>query len=406
MTYDEPGELFDRWRQGRTGYPIVDAGMRQLRATGWMHNRVRMIVASFLVKDLHVEWQHGARHFMQWLVDGDLASNQHGWQWTAGCGTDAAPCFRVFNPITQGKKFDPDGTYVRQWVPELADADGPARPGRPDRRPRRGAPRGARPLGEDPPMTDLLVPARFRGPASSGNGGWTAGALAELLDHDVPADHAARWPTVQVTLRRPPPLDTPLPVVDGTASDPSGEVVASAEVVERDLTAVEAVDLATATTAAASYAGLRSHPFPTCFACGTGREEGDGLRIFPGRVDDDGDGRARVAAPWTPHPTQAEDWHEYTDDHRRASLAVTWAALDCVGGWAGDLEERLMVLGRMTARVDALPEVGEPHVVVGGARGSEGRKTFTASTLYDAGGRVVAVAEHTWFAVDPAAFNG
>ena len=130
------------------------------------------------------------------------------------------------------------------------------------------------------------------------------------------------------------------------------------------------------------------------------------MRIFPGRVDDDGDGRARVAAPWTPHPTQAEDWHEYTDDHRRASLAVTWAALDCVGGWAGDLEERLMVLGRMTARVDALPEVGEPHVVVGGARGSEGRKTFTASTLYDTGGRVVAVAEHTWFAVDPADFNG
>ena len=128
MTYDEPGELFDRWRQGRTGYPIVDAGMRQLRATGWMHNRVRMIVASFLVKDLHVEWQHGARHFMQWLVDGDLASNQHGWQWTAGCGTDASPYFRVFNPITQGKKFDPDGSYVRQWVPELADAKDPHEP--------------------------------------------------------------------------------------------------------------------------------------------------------------------------------------------------------------------------------------------------------------------------------------
>ena len=88
-----------------------------------MHNRVRMIVASFLVKDLHLEWQHGARHFMHWLVDGDLASNQHGWQWTAGCGTDAAPYFRVFNPITQGRKFDPDGGYVRRWVPELADVD-------------------------------------------------------------------------------------------------------------------------------------------------------------------------------------------------------------------------------------------------------------------------------------------
>jgi len=120
MAYDEPGEQLEAWREGRTGFPIVDAGMRQLRAVGWMHNRVRMIVASFLVKDLHLEWQHGARHFLHWLVDGDLASNQHGWQWTAGCGTDAAPYFRVFNPTTQGAKFDPDGAYVRRWVPELA----------------------------------------------------------------------------------------------------------------------------------------------------------------------------------------------------------------------------------------------------------------------------------------------
>ncbi len=121
MRYDEPDERLAAWKEGRTGFPIVDAGMRQLRATGWMHNRVRMIVASFLVKDLHLEWQHGARHFMQWLVDGDLASNQHGWQWTAGCGTDASPYFRVFNPTTQGRKFDPDGAYVRRWVPELAE---------------------------------------------------------------------------------------------------------------------------------------------------------------------------------------------------------------------------------------------------------------------------------------------
>ncbi len=121
MDYDDPGDRFDAWRDGRTGYPLVDAGMRQLRAEGWMHNRVRMVVASFLVKDLHIEWQHGARHFMHWLVDGDLASNQHGWQWTAGTGTDAAPYFRVFNPIEQGKKFDPDGVYIRRWVPELRD---------------------------------------------------------------------------------------------------------------------------------------------------------------------------------------------------------------------------------------------------------------------------------------------
>jgi deoxyribodipyrimidine photo-lyase len=123
MEYDEPGSRFLAWCEGRTGYPIVDAGMRQMRSLGWMHNRVRMIVASFLVKDLHVEWQHGARHFMHWLVDGDLASNQHGWQWTAGSGTDPAPYFRIFNPVTQGEKFDPDGVYVRRWVPELAGLD-------------------------------------------------------------------------------------------------------------------------------------------------------------------------------------------------------------------------------------------------------------------------------------------
>ena len=123
MEYDEPGSTFAAWCEGRTGFPIVDAGMRQLRSVGWVHNRVRMIVASFLVKDLHLEWQHGARHFMRWLVDGDLASNQHGWQWTAGCGTDPAPYVRIFNPITQGERFDPDGAYVRRWVPELAELD-------------------------------------------------------------------------------------------------------------------------------------------------------------------------------------------------------------------------------------------------------------------------------------------
>jgi len=98
--------------------------MRQLLAEGWMHNRLRMIVASFLTKDLHLPWWWGAKHFMTHLVDGDLASNQHGWQWTAGCGTDAAPYFRVFNPTSQGEKFDPKGDYVRRWVPELGDITG------------------------------------------------------------------------------------------------------------------------------------------------------------------------------------------------------------------------------------------------------------------------------------------
>ncbi len=132
LSYDRPGAQLEAWQEGRTGFPIVDAGMRQLRATGWVHNRVRMIVASFLVKDLHVEWQHGARHFLHWLVDGDLASNNHGWQWVAGSGTDASPFFRVFNPTTQGKKFDPRGDYVRRWVEELSDPEQVPDPHDPD----------------------------------------------------------------------------------------------------------------------------------------------------------------------------------------------------------------------------------------------------------------------------------
>ncbi len=112
-------DLLEAWQRGRTGYPIVDAGMRQLWATGWMHNRVRMIVASFLVKDLMIPWQRGATWFLDTLVDADLGNNSASWQWVAGCGTDAAPYFRIFNPVLQGKKFDPDGAYVRRWVPEL-----------------------------------------------------------------------------------------------------------------------------------------------------------------------------------------------------------------------------------------------------------------------------------------------
>ena len=244
-------------------------------------------------------------------------------------------------------------------------------------------------------MSPLLIPARFRGPASSGNGGWTCGALAAHVAA-TPAD------AVTVRLRMPPPLDTELDVTeqDGvTVASVDGRPVAEARLADRPLTEVPPVDAGTARAAEPAYPGLRSHPFPTCFACGTGREPGDGLRIFPGPA---GDG---TAATWTPDPSVAEDWHEYADHDRRASLPVTWAALDCIGGWAGDLtEERPFVLGTMTARVDALPVIGEEHVVVGALRGTDGRKTFTASTLYDSDGRVVATAEHVWIRIDPQDF--
>ncbi len=126
LRYDDPGETFTAWQEGRTGFPFVDAGMRQLLREGWVHNRVRMVVASFLVKDLHVHWRHGARHFLHHLRDGDVGSNAHGWQWVAGTGTDPSPYFRVFNPVTQGERFDPDGDYVRRYVPELAHIAGAA----------------------------------------------------------------------------------------------------------------------------------------------------------------------------------------------------------------------------------------------------------------------------------------
>jgi deoxyribodipyrimidine photo-lyase len=153
---------FVAWCHGMTGYPIVDAGMRELLGIGWMHNRLRMIVASFLVKDLHLPWQWGARHFMQHLVDGDLASNSHGWQWVAGTGTDAAPYFRIFNPTTQSEKFDPAGDYIRHWVPELRHLAGASvhQPGT------------SRPDSYPPPMVDhaaerLEALARYRSVTSS-----------------------------------------------------------------------------------------------------------------------------------------------------------------------------------------------------------------------------------------------
>jgi len=247
----------------------------------------------------------------------------------------------------------------------------------------------------------LLVPARFNGPARSANGGFTAGALAER----VPGlDGGLLGVPVQVTLRRPPPLGTAMSVEDregATVLSSAGETVAEAVPVDVDLPPVEQVAADVAAEAMLGYPGLSRHPFPTCFSCGPERAEGDGLRIFPGPV---GGERGFVASVWVPRAADAES-SDLVDAVQRCGIATTWAALDCVGGWSEDLEGRPCVLGRMTARVDALPVVEEPHVVVGRHLGADGRKSFTASTLYDSDGRVVGAARHTWIQVDPAAFN-
>lgn len=234
-------------------------------------------------------------------------------------------------------------------------------------------------------MSDVVIAARFNGPARSGNGGYTCGAVADQVA-------LAPGRVAEVTLRLPPPLETPMSLTvsgESVTLRDGEDVVAEARSVDTDLATVDRVDAQVAADAMLGYPGLRKHPFPTCFVCGPDRAEGDGLRIFPGPV---GSERGHVASLWVPAESQI-------------GVPVTWAALDCVGGWSGDLEGRPSVLGRMTARVDALPVVGDPHVVVGRHLGDDGRKSFTASTLYDADGRVVATARHTWIQVDPALFN-
>lgn len=246
-------------------------------------------------------------------------------------------------------------------------------------------------------MSTLTIATRFRGPARSGNGGYTAGSLAERVR--TPTER----PTIEVTLRQPPPLETALAVRrrgDLTLLAHRDLTVAEARVVGDEPHPVEAVPADVAAAAMGRYRGLTWHPFPGCFTCGTDRDEGDGLQIYPGEVAED-----VVASLWVPHRAFAESGDLLDTGLERVGVGTTWAALDCVGGWSEDLEGRPSVLGRITARVDALPVVGEPHVVVGRRLRGEGRKTFTASTIYDTDGRVVATAEHVWIHVDPADFN-
>ena len=189
----------------------------------------------------------------------------------------------------------------------------------------------------------------------------------------------------------------PLPVTDGVAADATGAPVAQARVVDGDPTPPAYVDPATAEAASSDYPGFDQHPFPTCFSCGTARE--DGLRIFPGPT-----GEHSVAGTWTPQADLISDFHVYEDPQPCASLASTWSAIDCAGGWASDFGPRLMVLGRMTARVHALPELGHRHVVVGEMREQSGRKSYAATGLYTDDGKLVAAAEQVWISVESADF--
>ncbi|MGC9668914.1 hypothetical protein ACNTMW_20440 [Planosporangium sp. 12N6] len=222
----------------------------------------------------------------------------------------------------------------------------------------------------------MIIPARFNGPPDSANGGYTAGVLA----------HYVASPTgTEVTLRQPPPLATPLDVdADGATIDvyDGDRLIASASPLPADAAPqpVPAVSWAEAMAVSETYPGRTGHPFPTCYVCGPQRPPGDGLRLFPGRLPD-----GRTAAPWVVPPD--------------VEPAVMWAALDCPGGWAIPLEHRPYVLGRMAARVDALPAAGDGCVVTGALVAQEGRKAHVVSTVYGPDGTVLALSRATWIAL-------
>jgi hypothetical protein len=236
-----------------------------------------------------------------------------------------------------------------------------------------------------PDAPAVTVDTRFAGPPGSANGGYVAGRLAALV---------RETPVVQVTLRQPPPLCTRLDVTvegDVTALTFGGAVIVEARPAELSHDVVDPVGFDEATSAMAAYAGLVQHPFPGCFVCGVDRVAPDGLCLRPGPPPGH---PGTVATTWLPDPT-------LTDAGGVVLPEMVWAALDCPGGWSVDLVGRPMVLGRMTAAVDARPHAGDRCVVVGRELGTEGRKTFTMTTAYDGDGRVLGRAEATWIAVDP-----
>lgn len=250
--------------------------------------------------------------------------------------------------------------------------------------------------GRDNGRVTITITPRYRGPATSGNGGYTAGVLATKSGLEPVGTSAESSAHTSVRLRTPPPLDTPmdLDIIAGSALLRCGDVVV-AEATKRPLTinAVPRVSYGDALAASASYAGLVRHPFPTCFVCGTEREPGDGLRLFPGRV-----APGHTACAWVPDPSIA-------DADGCVPAEMLWAALDCPGGWTAEIEGRPMVLGTMTARLDRLPTVGERCVVVGALLGADGRRADTATTAYGADGAVLGVAHAVWIEIDADAFN-
>jgi hypothetical protein len=233
------------------------------------------------------------------------------------------------------------------------------------------------------PMQRIAIPSRFCGPPSSGHGGYVCGKVAGALDGPA-----------TVTLRKPPPLDTPmaLEVSDGSARLLQGDVlVAEAEPGEVALDVPEPVTFEQAADAARSYPGFQYHPFPTCFVCGPQRDEGDGLRVFPTQIA----GRRLVAAPWTPAETLG--------DRSGVEPEFLWAALDCPGGWsrgALDVEQGTAVLGRLTAEILGSAPTREPLVVVGWPLQTERRKSYAGTAIFDAGGRPLARAHSTWIRID------